>query len=277
MRNLLSAGFSRLWKNKVFWLGFAAMFICSVLLMLNAGRMQTANVEYGYSYRLDDFYFNFAPVVGIVCAVFTGLFLGTEYSDGTIRNKLIIGHKRSAVYLSNLTVCFIATLIMESACLIGGLMGIPIMGKWEIGISNVLLFVLIIILMTAALTAICTFVGMVSSNKAATAVISLLLMLGLLILASVIYNSLCEPELMSGVVMTEEGLQMSDPSPNPSYIGGNLRVAYEFILEVLPTGQGILLANLEAANPLRMSLCSVFLAAAVTFGGILIFRRKDLK
>ena len=46
-------------------------------------------------------------------AVFIGVFVGTEYSDGTLRNKLIIGHSRSSIYISNLIVCTTAGIIMH--------------------------------------------------------------------------------------------------------------------------------------------------------------------
>ena len=39
-------------------------------------------------------------------------FIGTEYSDGTIRNKIVVGHSRSTIYLANLLTCCFAGLIM---------------------------------------------------------------------------------------------------------------------------------------------------------------------
>ena len=51
--------------------------------------------------RIDNGFFGCALFIGIVMAVFCSLFIGTEYSEGTIRNKIIIGQKRGTVYLSN--------------------------------------------------------------------------------------------------------------------------------------------------------------------------------
>ena len=83
--------------------------------------------------------------------------------------------------------------------------------------------------------------------------------------------------MSSGIIMTAEGMRMSEPSPNPDYIGGNLRNAYEFVLDLLPTGQGILMTNVEIARPLRMGLCSVTITVIMTLCGLILFDKKDLK
>ena len=89
MSRLLSAGYSRLWKNKVFWLEMGAVLVYAVVFMLNGCRQAAANGGIGYS--LDQFYFHFAVSVGLFGAIFTSLFIGTEYSDGTIRRGTKFG------------------------------------------------------------------------------------------------------------------------------------------------------------------------------------------
>ena len=53
--------------------------------------------------------------MGLVAAVFISLFVGSEYSDGTIRNKLVVGHSRMRIYLANLIVCSIACVLISLA------------------------------------------------------------------------------------------------------------------------------------------------------------------
>ena len=55
------------------------------------------------------------------------------------------------------------------------------------------------------------------------------------------------------------------------------REVYTFLMDALPTGQGLLMANLSVERPLRMLAASAGIAAAATVGGIFLFRRKDLK
>ena len=275
MSRLLSAGYSRLWKNKVFWLEMGAVLVYAVVFMLNGCRQAAANGGIGYS--LDQFYFHFAVSVGLFGAIFTSLFIGTEYSDGTIRNTFVIGHSRAAVYLSNLLVSGSAMLLMAGVWMLAALIGVPFLGFWKTGAANLLLYLLIAVLFMAALTALFALVGMNVSGKAASAVASLLLALGLLLAAGMLFSSLSQPEMTSGVTVTADGMSMTDPMPNPSYVGGMRREVYTFLMDALPTGQGLLMANLSVERPLRMLAASAGIAAAATVGGIFLFRRKDLK
>lgn len=277
MRKLLAANFMRLRQDKVFWLAVVVMLACSVLIMYNGCRQAAMDEMSEYPFKLEEFYFNLAPVVGLFCAVFCSLFLGAEYSEGTIRNKLVVGHSRAGVYAANLVTCAAATLAFVLAWLLGGLVGIPALGPWQLGTAGLLVYILLAVLFSIALAAIFTFVGMSFSGRAVGTVAAMLLYLGLLILASMLYNRLCEPEMYSGVIITAEGMEMGEPKPNPFYISGSLRQLYQFIVDFLPTGQGILMANLELAHPLRMALSSLAIIAATTLGGIALFRKKDLK
>lgn len=271
MRNLLSAGFIRLRKDKVFWILMLIMLGCAVTNMLLSNSESSLN-------RLEDYLFSYAPALGIFGAVYTGLCMATEYSDGTIRNKLVAGHVRSAVYLSNLILCFVATLCITITWLVGGLAaGVPLFGGLEMKMPELLILITVNILMVAALSAINTFIGMICSNKAVTSVVSIVTIIGMLIVASTVYNQLCATEMTSGIVMTMEGLQITDPEPNPYYVGGMLRKIYEFIIDFLPTGQGIQIANLEIGHPVRMMISSAVITMATTFGGIFLFEKKDIK
>ncbi|MFR3291267.1 MAG: hypothetical protein ACLTSG_14075 [Lachnospiraceae bacterium] len=51
----------------------------------------------------------------------------------------------------------------------------------------------------------------------------MLLAMGLLMCSSYMLNALNQPEFQQGMVMTEAGLQLSEPTPNPSYVGGMKR------------------------------------------------------
>ena len=63
--------------------------------------------ESGANYLLDPFLFHFLLVMGVLLSVFVSLYVGTEYHDGTLRNKLISGSSRNAVYGSNLWISFL--------------------------------------------------------------------------------------------------------------------------------------------------------------------------
>ncbi len=100
MRKLLSANFSRLFKTKAFWLGMGAM----VLAFFIIHRPHSSPLYF------EKTFFQYTLLIGFFVAIFTALFIGTDYHDGTIRNKIILGHPRQALYISNLIVCFAAAL-----------------------------------------------------------------------------------------------------------------------------------------------------------------------
>ncbi|MEG0494561.1 MAG: ABC transporter permease, partial [Clostridia bacterium] len=64
---------------------------------------------------IDQIFFFQAVIIGLVSPLFCGLFLGTEYSDGTMRNKLIVGQKREKIYLSSFIVCTCAAVMMVAS------------------------------------------------------------------------------------------------------------------------------------------------------------------
>ena len=104
MNKLFRAGLYRLRKNKGAYACVIIPPIYSVCLMLSQ-YMQMK--ESGTNYLLDPFLFHFLLVMGVLLSVFVSLYVGTEYHDGTLRNKLISGSSRNAVYGSNLWISFL--------------------------------------------------------------------------------------------------------------------------------------------------------------------------
>ena len=102
MSKLLSANFIRLKKDKFFWSGLVFMLAAGIFfpVMRYMDMRQTQTIN-----RIDNGFFGCALFIGIVMAVFCILFIGREYSEGTIRKKIIIGQKRGTVYLSNFITC----------------------------------------------------------------------------------------------------------------------------------------------------------------------------
>ncbi len=276
MRKLLSAGYDRLKRDKVFWAAMVILLLYAVIYMLNGCRQATSKTMSEYNYSLDNYYFHYALLIGMFCSVVTGMFLGPEYSEGTLRNKIIVGHTRLEVYLSNLILSFSASLLLLAMWLIGALVGVPTLGYWKMG-EGVLIYLAISVCYLTAFSAIYTFIGMLVSHKAVAEVGSLLLFFALLLMGSAIYEALQQPEFTNQILITaEEGMKMSEPTPNPSYIAGTKREIYQFLVDFLPTGQCIQMFDLKVIHPLEMILSSLSITAVVTATGIFLFRRKNL-
>lgn len=276
MYRLLRADFARLKKNKAFGLCISAVFLTAVINALNLYR-QVKVTDGMIGDALDTYYFEFLPMLGIFSAIVISLFFGTEYSDGTMRNKLIVGSTRTNIYLSSAVTSAAVSAAVTFAWFIGGLMGVPLLGMWMMPLSDVLLYILTGVFASVALSAIFTFISMNCSRKAEGAVIAILSSLLLLILASVIYNMLQEPEMTREMVVTANGMELTDPHLNPDYVGGALRTVLTALLHLLPTGQQILIANLELVQPLQHVCYAIGLTIAVTVCGMLVYRKKDLK
>lgn len=276
MCKLLSANFSRLWRDKIFWICIGTMLIYSVVYMLNGCRQATVDMA-GYNYSIDEYYFHFALSIGMFCALFSSMFFGTEYSDGTIRNKIVVGHTKTDIYIASLITTITATLFMLLTWLIGALVAIPTLGVWKMTVLELFSYLLIAVMFVMAFSGICTFVCMTVTNKAYIIMISMLLILGLLVFTSMLYNGLSQPETISGVQITSNGMEMSKPSPNPNYVSGAMRKVYDFILDFLPTGQGLRMWQLQIAHPIRMIISSVVITLLTTFCGIFIFKKKNLR
>lgn len=276
MRKLISANFSRLWKDKIFWIAVVAMLVFNLVNVLNGCRQATESMS-KFGYTLGHYLFGFLPMFGVFIAAFISLFQGTEYSDGTMRNKLIIGHSRIKVYLANFLTNYIASAIVLVTGFFVGMVGVPILGWLEMETTASVGYLVASLLMAGAWCAIFTLISMLTTNKAYAVVLCLILWLGFTFLGSYFYNALSHPEMHSGATVTMDGITIGEPTPNPDYVGGFKRQVYEFLSDFFPSGQAIQMSSLEAAHPIRMMLCSLGIAVMTTLGGVLGFRRKDLK
>ena len=137
MRKLLSANCSRLFRNKLFWLGTVAMLAFGIYLPVSHyASMQ----KYTFPMYIDMGFFASGVFLMVIMAVFGGLFLGTEYSDGTIRNKLIIGQKRPVIYFANLITLSIAGTIMNAVWIVTYLcVGLPLLGGFQMELEKIFL------------------------------------------------------------------------------------------------------------------------------------------
>ena len=271
MLKLLRAGAFRLRRCRILWLCMAAAFGISSFFLIRMG------IESENRRTLDEAIMQVLPFLPILHAVFAGLLLGLEYQDGTMRNKLTVGHTRSAVYCSQLFTAMAGCFAIALAWAMSIAVGAGVFGWFTAPWQTLLLHSAVILLMTAAVAAILTLPAMLITNRAISGVTAIMVVFGLLVLGSFIYNALCEPEMASAAVMTENGFEIGEPMPNPQYVGGTLRLIYQFLIEALPSGQAILLANQELTRP-GLSLCASMCIVLLTTGiGIAAFKHKNLK
>lgn len=277
MRKLLYSGFSRLWKDKVFWIIILCMIFGSIFFsFLN---FQTSIRYDSDPMYVEDVLFNLFPMIAFVCAGFISLFLGTEFDDNTIRNKLVVGHTRTEIYFANYLICMVASLTALFAVLIfSGLAGYFFFKTFLLEWSQLAFLILCCILCTMVFSAISVGIAMNIHKKAFAIVASLLFMFGILFAASYIEGALLEAEMVyDGVTITMDGVQFGDLIENPAYIGGNARTIMEFIYDMLPTGQAIQMNNMDFERCLRWPMLSVIMLFISTVAGYMPFRKRDIR
>ena len=277
MRKLITANFFRLRKDRFSWCVMSIIVILSLVNVFNSARSYEVMVASGYVMSLDDYYFNQAPLIGAFLALLISMFLGTEFSEGTIRNKLCIGHKRNEIFLSNFISCALATIALTAVWLLTSALLFGLIGSLEMEVSKFIGCIFVSVGFAVSFAALYTVLGSLSSNKAMTIIYTFAVFIILAMAASGLYDRLCEPEMNEGMTLIGTQFVEMEPTPNPLYLSGMIRTVCEAALELLPTGQALLLSDVAVEYPVRaISLSAVFTIVTLLVGSML-FRRKDIK
>lgn len=276
MRNLLKTNFARLFHDKIFAASCLLTILCGVstpiIHFIDSKRTSAPWV-------LDFSLFTYVLFVPVLLAVTVSLFVGSEYDNGTLRNKIIAGSKRTFIYLANLTVGIAAGTVLCFAFFLPHLgLGLLLGGTIEASPAKTAAFFALGIALTAAYTSLFTLIAMLCTSKAHTAVWCILLAFALLLIGVYITGALNEPEILPGYSYTENGVTVTEPdTPNPNYIGGTKRKVYEFLQDFGSGGQSLQTANFTVDSPALSAAYDCIIILVSTLGGILLFRRRDLK
>lgn len=183
----------------------------------------------------------------IFLSVVLGMFLSHDYTYGTIRNKLTVGHTRENIYIANLAVCTLVYLIFYGIYLVlfWGI-GIPLLGLSDDFSAKAALTSMILSLLLAAVhSSLVTFICMTVKNNTGTVL-------------SVILNY----ALMLIVVLGEE-------------LSENIA---KFVYDFIPLGQAMRLNCREIlSRPVLLIFYAMIWIFASALGGIAIFNKTDLK
>ncbi len=275
MNKLLSAGFARLIRNKFFYTGISILFLVGAYFPISS---YIGSRRWGTETSLDAQLFFYAVLVMIVASAFIPLFLGADYGDGTIRNKIIVGHTRTAVYLSNLIVVYAACAAFSLAYFLPYFaLGIPLLGGPSVEASAIVLSILGIFALLAATAALVTLIAMLNRSRA---VVSTLCILGifLILFAGIYIKSMLEqPEYYDYYVLNQSGEMELTTQKNPHYLTGVKREFFAFLLDFTPGGQAVQYLYQSTEHLWQMALYSLLIALMATGGGLFFFARKDLK
>ncbi len=274
MIKLLNASFTRLRKNKVFWI----LTIFSVGLALFMIYTQYSDMrKYEEVIEVGQLMLNYSTMIGVVIAIFTSLFLGVEYSDGAIRNKISIGHKRIYIYLSNLIIITITSLFSYLLFLgVIASIGIPLFGTISISLSKLLMQLGCIFVTIIAYSSIFTFLAMIISNKTITAITTIMLAFGMMFYSLMAFDRLSQPEYIDTMIM-KDGVQEIINTKNNHYLEGEKRKLVQLSIDIIPAGQMFQIAGRTSPNLKVLPLYSLGIIIVFSGVGLVLFNKKELK
>lgn len=275
MNKLIYANLSRLLKDKVF---FACVVITIITGILTPLLRYNSVKNFSNTFSLEGTFSACSIILAILLAVFCSLFVGTEYSDGTIRNKIIVGHSRATIYYSFwftniIVVCILCTIYF----IISLGIGLLLQGTFETDLRFVIELIFNMYILTIAYSSIFTLISMLEQNKALVAVICILSTLVFFMSGTAIYTKLAEPEMIPANTSTNGSPVYDVDTPNPSYVDGLERGAYEFLYDFLPGGQTVQYASMQVSIPYKLSIYSSIIIVITTGIGLKSFKKKDIR
>ena len=257
MRNLVSADTLRIFHSKWFWLCLSGM------LALSGAFVTMQYTAMDYTVPLSRVIFLPMSFYGMAVAALISLFVGEDFSDGFIRNKIIAGCSRSAVFVSNLLICSIAcTVIYLVSTLLTAAVGC-LLFEVDVSIFHFLQYLALGMGMCLGYSCIYCTIAMVCGNKTTATVLSMALAFFLLVACLHTNQVMVQPEFKNGI-------------PNPAYVDGIAKSVYAFLHDLNPSGQAAQLSAMEVFAPIRCVLCDVFW---LLFAGLgcACFNRMDLQ
>ncbi|MBR3759422.1 MAG: ABC transporter permease subunit [Ruminococcus sp.] len=331
MSRLLRANFARIFKSWYFQLGAVIFIVVNFIVPFSTYRdMQKYPEFYHHDYEFVDeltpeerdeyirgmeretlhegYMFSTGLFLPFITTVVIGLFIGTDYSDGTIRNKLVVGHKRKNVYLSNLiTAISVSELIYLAGLATSYITARILFDNTILPASEIFMYILAGIFVTASWAAICTSVSMLFHSKAGCITLTLLFACAMSVFSAEIIMSLENPLYYDETVYmnsaTEEIVQLPTTiekmTPNDLYMAGidpeevdqyvsqkeedpNVphgikRKVFKLINVATPGCQYIHIGDWEKSYNDTTILWSSLVILAVTSAGIFVFRKQNLK
>ena len=117
---------------------------------------------------------------------------------------------------------------------------------------------------------------LLSANFTRTVLFTLAIWMGLVFVANNIGNRLDIPQMKEDVVYLNGEPVALNRTPNPLYLKGIVRKAFEYLYEFIPVGQTMLMHDVAIEHPLRQIAFSVVFTVYAMLSGLVSFHRKDL-
>lgn len=272
MFKLLKAGFFRLKKENIFWLFFCISVSFAIINIFRYYNSESPVI-------LDNIANQFILYIGFLMAIFISTFVGKEYSEGIIRNKIIVGHSRMSIYLSKLIVTILASVLCESIYIIIVLLvGTPLLGNLQMSVSQFAICILNTFLVITVYASILNFIALICSEITVSTIISILLCIIFFGLESYFGYIANSPKYTTHSYW-EDGVEyIISKEPNPNYPGDDRVKLAKTIYFFIPQGQASTICSINMDNLLyKVPISSLTLIIIFNIIGLYLFSKKELK
>ena len=271
MIKLLKAGFFRLKKDVIFW-----VFIFFTIGIAGFTLFRYASNE---GVLLDKIVKEFIMYIGFFIAIFVSIFVGKEHSEGIIRNKIIVGHSRTSIFLSNLIISILVSLLCEMVYLVlVFIVGIPLFGQIQMPLSQFVMVFLNTILIIISFCSIYNFISMICSEITISTTICIILFIAMFIAAGSFSLTANADKYINHTYTDENGVShIISQELDPNYPGDEKVKQARVIYLSIPQGQAMEIGDNDLDYLTQMPTYSITLIVIVNILGVYIFSKKELK
>lgn len=258
MMQLIRADLYRLKKSRAFFLSLAGM------LLLASGLMAVQATAMDYTVPLSRVVFLPLSLYGLGAAAFVSVFVGTDFSGGFIRNKLIAAKTRGGIVLSQLLTSCAACICIYAVTTFYSLGVGSFFFENDVTAGAFISFFLLGIGMSAAIGCLFSVTALVCADKTNGVIWCMGIAFVMLFLCLHTNGLLVQTEYRDGAL-------------NPHYAGGFRRALYGVLHDLNPYGQAAQLSAWEVWNPARAAACNLLWITGMSYAGCALFQRKDVR
>lgn len=257
MRRLLRADGFRMIHSRELWFCIAGM------LLTAAGFIFMQYTAMDYEVPLSRVIFLPMSFFGVAVAALVSLYVGQDFSDGCIRNKIIAGRSRKHIYFSCIVVsCIACAAVFLITTLFTVVVGRHLFSQ-DVGAPEITQYLVLGLFMSMADGCIFSAVTLLNGNKTTAVMSNMFLAFFMLFLCMHTNQILVQPEFKDGIL-------------NPHYASGIKRQIYGILHDLNPFGQAAQLSSMNCLNTVRFIFCD-FIWGIITVGCSRIFGKKNIR
>lgn len=271
MIKLLKAGLFRVKKDNILYIFI--ILTCFIAIFTIAKNIPNREIQF------DKLVNTYIMYIGLLIAIFISIFVGKEYSQGIIRNKIIVGHNRKAIYLVNLIISIIVSIFCEMIYfLLIFIVGNILHAKMELSLSQYLMSILNTCLVIISFCSIYNFISMICKNITVSTVLCIILFILMFIGENAVGLTAFSRRYIEHSMIDENGNKyIISQEINPNYPGDQKVKIAKIIYLLIPQGQAMEIANNDFELMKQMPIYSIILIIFINIFGIFIFSKKELK